>query len=235
VNVRELRDHYNAWHAASLRRAAPASAPDEEARFHDWVLGLLDARPGEALLDVACGTGAFVAHAVQAGLRATGTDVSDVAIEAGRAALPAAEFVVADGQELPFEDASFDRVTCLGSLEHFPDPHRGAAEMQRVLRPGGRAVVYVPNLFFIGHLYYGLVHGQQPTEGEQRFSETLRTPGGWRELLEDAGLAVESISKWNRIYASQRVPPTVKRAWNMAAPYVPLNVSYAFAFVCTRP
>jgi SAM-dependent methyltransferase len=232
LDVGELREHYDRWHADGAEPAV--SAATEERRFHDWVLRLLAAPSGSTLLDVACGAGAFAAHASARGLRVTGVDVSDVAIEAARAAVPDAELVVADCQELPFEDARFDRVTCLGSLEHFPDPARGAAEMRRVLRPGGIAVIFVPNLFFLGHLYFGLRHGTQPTEGGQRFSEAFRTSGGWRDLLEEAGLEVRDVRPWNRIHASQRVPPPVKRLWNAGSRFVPLNVSYAFGFVCSR-
>jgi SAM-dependent methyltransferase len=229
-----LRRHYDAWHATALRRRTPEQAAAREAVFHDWLLARLEPAPGASILDVACGTGAFVAHARLAGLEATGTDVSAVALEAARAAVEEAEFVLADAQELPFPDESFDHVSCLGSLEHFPDPVQGAREMRRVLRADGRALIYVPNLFFLGHLYFGLVHGQQPTEGEQRFSETLRTAGGWRELLEEAGFRIGSVGTWNRMYATQRVPRPVKALWNAGSRFVPLNVSYAFAFVCTR-
>ncbi len=70
-------------------------------------------------------------------------------------------------KSLPFDDESFDLVTCLGSLEHFPDPAASAKEMKRVLKPGGEALIFVPNLFFLGHIWFGLRHGTQPTEGGQ--------------------------------------------------------------------
>ncbi len=139
-----------------------------------------------------------------------------------------------DAEALLFEDGTFDHVTCLGSLEHFPHPEAGAAEMRRVLVPGGRAVVFVPNLFFLGHIWFGLRQGQQPTEGGQGFSEQNRTSGGWRVLLADAGFEILDVRPWNQIHASARVSPLVKRAWNAGSRFVPLNGSYAFAFVCTK-
>jgi demethylmenaquinone methyltransferase / 2-methoxy-6-polyprenyl-1,4-benzoquinol methylase len=54
---------------------------------------------------------------------------------------PGPRYVRGDGLRLPFPDASFDAVTVAFGLRNFADPERGLAEMRRVLRPGGRAVV----------------------------------------------------------------------------------------------
>lgn len=58
---------------------------------------------------------------------------------AEEAGLTNASFRVADSEALPFPGATFDLVTCRRAVHHFPDPARAAAEMARVLRPGGRA------------------------------------------------------------------------------------------------
>ncbi len=52
---------------------------------------------------------------------------------------------VADVRRLPFRDGSFDAVYSMGTIEHFRGPRRRCVEIHRVLRPGGRAVVGVPN------------------------------------------------------------------------------------------
>jgi SAM-dependent methyltransferase len=52
---------------------------------------------------------------------------------------------VADVRELPFRDGSFDAIYSMGTIEHFRDYDRAVAELARVLRPGGRAIVGVPN------------------------------------------------------------------------------------------
>jgi SAM-dependent methyltransferase len=231
AGTERLAAAYDAWHR---EHSAELEIDAHTAAFYDWILDLADAADGARLLDVACGSGAFLRRAVDRGLNAAGIDVSPAAVALAAERLPGAELLVGDAQELPFADSSFDLVTCLGSLEHFPAPERGAAEIARVVRPAGRVVVFVPNLFFLGHVWFGLRHGTQPSEGGQDFSETFRTSEGWRSLLESSGLAVERWDVWNRIHASDKVGPATMRIWNAVSRFVPRHGAYAFAYVCRK-
>lgn len=95
-------------------------------------------------LDVACGSGKLSAR-----LRATvgpwgrvvGLDFSSQMLEIARGRYPGIEFVEGDALNLPFYDAEFDATTIAFGLRNLADPVRGMAEMIRVIRPGGRAVV----------------------------------------------------------------------------------------------
>ncbi len=227
--MQRLQEEYDRWHA----RPEYGDDPREE-RLLQWALRLLRVRPGQRVLDVACGRGGFLEQARAHGLAVTGIDVSRVAVEQAQRRLPGADIAVGNGEDLRFPDGGFDRVVCLGSLEHFEDPARGAAEMNRVLADDGLALVYVPNLFFLGHLYFGLRHGTQPSEADQDFSEVFLSRQGWIDLLSRSGLVVESVHKWNYVYASPKVPAPVMRAWNVLSPLVPTNASYSFGFVCRR-
>ena len=97
---------------------------------------------GMEVLDVACGTGNATIPAAQLGARVTGLDFQPNLLETARARAAEAgvdvEWVEGDARELPFEDASFDRV--ISALGHMfaPDHERTAAEMKRVVRPGGK-------------------------------------------------------------------------------------------------
>ncbi len=97
--------------------------------------------PGMDLLDVACGTGNATIPAARAGARATGLDFSPdllaIARERGSDAMVEVEWVEGDAQELPFDDASFDRVISTFGHMFAPDQKRTADEMLRVCRPGG--------------------------------------------------------------------------------------------------
>ena len=101
-----------------------------------------DIEAGMEVLDVACGSGNATIPAARLGARVTGLDFQPDLMEAARARAAEAgvevEWVEADAQELPFEDASFDRV--ISALGHMfaPDHARTAVEMKRVTRPDGR-------------------------------------------------------------------------------------------------
>jgi SAM-dependent methyltransferase len=101
--------------------------------------------PGNDVLDVACGTGNATIPAARAGARVTGLDFAPALLEIAREqaadAMVEIDFVEGDAQELPFDDASFDAVVSTFGHMFAPDHARTAAEMKRVLRPGGAIAV----------------------------------------------------------------------------------------------
>jgi SAM-dependent methyltransferase len=108
----------------------------------------VDAQPGEQILDVGCGPGYYVAElAEQVGEtgHVTGVDPAApmLAIAEERCAkLPNTDLREADATSLPFDDASFDAVLSVQVLEYLGDVGPALAEIHRVLRPGGRAVLW---------------------------------------------------------------------------------------------
>lgn len=110
-------------------------------------LRLLDVSAGEAVLDVACGPGnttrSLVGEVGPAGL-AVGVDSSATMLAQAVEETPAGDpvaYLRADGADLPFEDATFDAVSCYGALYLMDDPFASLREMVRVLKPGGRIAV----------------------------------------------------------------------------------------------
>jgi ubiquinone/menaquinone biosynthesis C-methylase UbiE len=111
------------------------------------LLEMAHLRPGDRVLDVACGTGLVSFRAAQAvGDRGSilGTDISDGMIELARSRAPAnVRFERMDAEQLQLENESVDVVLCALGLMYVPDPRKALAEMLRVLQPGGRAVAAV--------------------------------------------------------------------------------------------
>jgi phosphatidylethanolamine/phosphatidyl-N-methylethanolamine N-methyltransferase len=108
-------------------------------------LQLLDARPGERILIDGCGTGADLAF-LPADVEVTATDLTPAMVERTRhRALILGRTVdarVMDAQALQFPDATFDAVVLHLILAVVPDPVAAVREAARVLKPGGRAVVF---------------------------------------------------------------------------------------------
>ncbi|MBP1474670.1 methyltransferase domain-containing protein [Frateuria sp. MAH-13] len=153
---------------------------------------------GRALLDVACGTGEWLAWLHQHGARSvTGIDLSEKAIQACRQRLPQGEFYCCPAEELPFPSGAFDIVTCMGSLEHFLDKLAALKEMRRVLKPGGFIVLLVPNAGFLTRRL-GLYGGTQ----QQAIREDVLSLGAWHQLFSDAGLRVEA--RWRDLHPLSR-------------------------------
>lgn len=103
----------------------------------------LEIMPGERVLDVACGSGnGAIAAARRSWVPTVGADFVPALLERGRERAAAeqleVEFVEADAQELPFEDASFDVTISIFGAMFAPDQERTAAELLRVTKPGGR-------------------------------------------------------------------------------------------------
>jgi SAM-dependent methyltransferase len=91
----------------------------------------------------------ILAWASLQGAHAYGVDISEPTASQARAAFADGpdplQAAVGDVRDLPFRDACFDAVYSMGTIEHFAETERAVAEMARVLRPGGCAIVGVPN------------------------------------------------------------------------------------------
>ena len=136
------------------------------------------------ILDVGCGTGANLQMLANFGI-AEGVDVSSGALDFCRAR-GLSKVKQGAAEALPYEDASFDLVTGLDVVEHLDDDIAGLGEMRRVLRPGGRALLFVPAFMFLW--------GVQDDISHHRRRYTIPE---LRERLSEAGLTVERATYAN--------------------------------------
>lgn len=106
---------------------------------------------GTRAVDVGCGTGELVPFYVRAGARYVGIDFSSEMIKRARAKFAPdvskgrADFIEGDSEVLPVGDEEADVVSSVAVIEYLPRPGRSLDEIARVLRPGGVAVISVPN------------------------------------------------------------------------------------------
>jgi SAM-dependent methyltransferase len=114
--------------------------------WFDWVTARLQLQPDQHVLEAGCGPGWLwieAAERLPPGVQLTLTDLSEGMVAAAVGAVRATgrparvDGRAADLQELPFDDAVFDRVVANHMLYHLPDPARGVAELARVVRDDG--------------------------------------------------------------------------------------------------
>ncbi len=101
--------------------------------------------PGAKVLEVDCGPGVLAKRMQDKGAHVTGTDLSHVAVERARAKGISVQQVDVDTEALPFPDSTFDTVVSNSMIEHRFFPERSLDECVRVLEPGGRFIVCLPN------------------------------------------------------------------------------------------
>ncbi len=112
------------------------------------VLEMLDAERGRGrVLDIGCAAGAEFTPLLARGFQIVGLDYSPEMLRLAEQRFGASHGVHlcrADAEALPFQDASFEHVVCLGVFEYLATYDRCLEEIQRVLRPGGLAIISLP-------------------------------------------------------------------------------------------
>jgi SAM-dependent methyltransferase len=107
-------------------------------QFIPHLVGDADTSAGMSVLDVACGPGYLSDYVRKLGAIPTGLDFSEKMVTIAQQMFPGISFVRGDAQDLPFDDASFDRVMINFGLLHVADPEQACAEAARVLKSGGK-------------------------------------------------------------------------------------------------
>ncbi|HEY4307665.1 MAG TPA: methyltransferase domain-containing protein [Gemmatimonadaceae bacterium] len=179
----------------------------------------LDLRAGERVLDVAAGNGNATLAAARRFARVTSTDYLNSLLDRGRERAVAERLTVtfeeADAEALPYDDDSFDVVLSTFGVMFAPDQGRAAAELSRVVRPGGRIGLanWTPD-GFIGQLFKTIGKYAPPPAG-------VSSPALWgtetrlRELFPDCRVEAtkrtfnfryESAAHWLTIFRTYYGP-----------------------------
>lgn len=141
-----LRGLYEARAEQQYSAAVPLPDPALDRKFAR-ICALVRAQlPCAAFLDAGCGDGRYL-RALESELpaRVAGVDISERILQTARACVPRAELRQANLESLPFGDGDFDLVLSSQVIEHVLDAGAAAAELARVLRPGGVLVLSTDN------------------------------------------------------------------------------------------
>jgi demethylmenaquinone methyltransferase/2-methoxy-6-polyprenyl-1,4-benzoquinol methylase len=111
----------------------------QDPRWRQALVDAVDPRPGQRVLDVACGTGLVTAAVAARGAEVVGLDQSlDMLGRARARGLSGVTFVQGEAERLPFAEGEFDALTFTYLLRYVDDPAATMGELARVVRPGGR-------------------------------------------------------------------------------------------------
>ncbi len=122
---------------------------------HEWMIGALSKERKGFLLDAPAGTGALAAR-----LKKMGFSVSCCDINPSLFSIQDIEIKKGDlNQSLPYPSGSFDIVTCIEGLEHLENPFNAIREFYRILKPGGKLFLSLPNYLNIERRLKFLITG----------------------------------------------------------------------------
>ena len=207
----KIRDYYDRVHHSDAN--VPARVSQHLRRlancFRPW--------EGKRLLDIGCGQGMWLRAAADLGAVPVGVDISPVALDLCKRAVPQADLCCGPAEKLPFTEGEFDFISCLGAVEHFLNPEVALREMIRVAKPEAVVLLLVPNAGFLTRRL-GLYSGTQ----QVNVCEEVRSLPGWHALFESVGLHI--CQRWRDLHV-------LSTSWICRGPWYgwPLRAGQALA------
>jgi len=110
------------------------------------VVDMAEISEGDQVIEVGCGTG-FTTEEIVSRVgeqNVVAVDLTPEQMQKAIAKFPSVNFLRGDAENLPFKDDTFDAAISAGSIEYWPNPQKGIAEMARVTKSGGRVVILAP-------------------------------------------------------------------------------------------
>ncbi len=159
----------------------------------DAVFGALNPGPGEKILEIGCGSGFYTKAIARVTTHLTASEYAEKYLEAAREynTLPIDAYVHCSATELPFDDATFDKVLVTEVIEHIPDWQKALDEITRVLIPGGTLVISTPNRRSYMNLAYALKRKVKKFEFNEHVIEF--SPNEFRRAISKR-LTVQSLT-----------------------------------------
>lgn len=164
----------------------------------------LKLKSGEKVLEVGCGRGIFLNRlSGEYGIKAWGIDIAREAIfEAQKESVYKHEFVAGDAAKLPFPDSKFDVIVTFDALEHIRKQNEAISEMARVLKKGGRILIYTINSRqkFTWDWFLSLL-GKDVYKNIDHDPKLFLDPKRLENKLKESGVKVENIAYFNAFFS----------------------------------
>jgi SAM-dependent methyltransferase len=187
-----------------------ALSEDQQLPTYEAALARVGLEPGERVLDVACGVGAFLRLVAERGGVPFGIDASKALVELARRRLPDADLRVGDMEALPYDDDGFDLVTGFNAFFFANDMVAALREAGRVAKPGAAVVIQVwgahdrcdlEAMKAIARPYFPSRPADAPADPD------LSQPGMLESLATDAGLTPTDVftTSWATVYPNDEI------------------------------
>lgn len=219
MNPHDLKQRvHDYWNAQSCGTDAAASEKYTRAYFDEIEAFRYESEPyifsfaqftryhGKKVLEAGVGAGTDFIQWVRAGADASGIDLTEEAIAHVQHRLqvydlPPADLRVADVENLPYPDNTFDLVYSWGVIHHSPDTPRALAELVRVLKPGGELKVMVYNRHSLHTFYrwgrYALLRGRPWMSFAQVLYHHMESEGTKGYTLDEARRMMQALPLCN--------------------------------------
>jgi len=186
------REHYDAFAEQQEDHLSRRARTRNHAHKMAMLRQVLDT-PGSPwhTLEIGIGSGAHSAELAARGHCVAGVDISRGLLLKAQRQFPVlrkAFLAAADATRLPFQEGLFDRVFCVATLHHLPEPERGVQEMVRVLKPGGLFCIVEPKRFYPVHCINSLIHSKTECG---TFKMRIRSVVAWAQNAGAAAVTVE--------------------------------------------
>ncbi len=168
-------------------------------KYGEDLLSLLDAKPGERILDIGCGSGHLTKLIADVGAEVTGLDSSQEMIATAQSAYPAINFVVADASDFAFAEP-FDAIFSNAALHWVERAEEAIICMSQALKPGGRFVIEMGGKGNIAGIATELEKALKNLDGRQaKATNYFPSIGEYSALLENHGIEVVSALLFDRM------------------------------------
>jgi colanic acid/amylovoran biosynthesis glycosyltransferase len=195
LRLRRRARHAPEWAAVAGHYEAAREAEYGFVTQARWVARTLGGARPASVLDAGCGAGTLTPALLAAGAREiVGVDLEPGMVAAARRRWPAQRWLRADVRRLPFPADRFDAAVSLGVFEYLPSPAEALRELARVVRPGGRVVIAVPQRRSPNDLAFRLLDAI--VVGTRERSQPLTEPG-LRRAAVAAGLRPVEVRATN--------------------------------------
>jgi len=198
-------------------------------------------RVGDRVLDIGCGPGKMTQAVQEKEAQVTGVDFSNVIIEKAEARNVEVVKCDVDSEPLPFGEDTFDLVILTQTIEHLFNFHRVMGEIHRVLAPGGRLVLSIPNIAHWRFRLY-LLCGRFPyIEDTQTHFQHIRffTVKDTVALCEKEGLSVEEVAgtsalDWCPLYHWRMNTSPIRQMYELATKLWPSLFAFHVTLLCSK-